>query len=81
MPRSIKGEYIMAKAKKTTESNVTITTEVRDFYDRTEVVRAIRWATGLAKSVAEAVYRETCPQFHNIAVADYRVYGTRRSVR
>ena len=68
-------------AKKNVTPTVVATASVKDFYPRHEVVSAIRWATGLAKSAAETVYRDTCPQFHNLTVMDYRVYGQRRSVR
>ena len=69
----------MAKKKETT--TVTTTASVKDFYAKHEIVAAIRWATGMSKKVAESVYAETCPQFHNLTVMDYRVYGARRSVR
>ena len=68
-------------AKKETTTNVVSTTAIRDFYPRHEVVKAIRWATGLPKRVAEQVYADTCPQFHNLTMNDYRIYGNRRSVR
>ena len=70
----------MAHTKKQ-DTNVTTTISVQDFYPRHEVVKAIRWATGMPKRVAEQVYADTCPQFHNITMNDYRVYGSRRSVR
>lgn len=69
----------MARTKK--QENVTTTISIRDFYPRHEVVKAIRWATGMSKTVAEQVYADTCPQFHNLTMNDYRVYGSRRSVR
>lgn len=62
-------------------TTVTTTSTIKDFYSRQEIVSAIRWATGMPKTVAESVYAETCPQFHNLTVLDYRVYGARRSVR
>lgn len=68
-------------AKKETTTNVTTTISVQDFYPKHEVVTAIRWATGMSKKVAESVYADTCPQFHNLTAMEYRVYGTRRSVR
>ena len=70
----------MARTKKQ-DTNVTTTTTIRDFYRKDEVVKAIRWATGMSKSIAEQVYADTCPQFHNLTMNDYRVYGSRRSVR
>lgn len=70
----------MAKKKEITTTVVT-TASVKDFYGRQEIISAIRWATGMSKTVAESVYAETCPQFHNLTVMDYRVYGARRSVR
>lgn len=69
----------MARTKK--QDDVITTTTIRDFYPRHEVVKAIRWATGLPKTAAEQVYVDTCPQFHNLTMNDYRVYGSRRSVR
>ena len=70
----------MAKKANTTTPIIT-TTSVKDFYGKQEIVKAIRWATGMTKTMAESVYAETCPQFHNLTVMDYRVYGARRSVR
>lgn len=68
-------------AKKESTTTIVTTTSVKDFYGKQEIVAAIRWATGMSKNVAERVYADTCPQFHNLTVMDYRVYGNRRSVR
>lgn len=69
----------MAKKKEIT--TVTTTSALRDFYPKDHVVRAIRWATGMPKLVAEKVYDETCIQFHNRTAYEYNMYGVGRSVR
>ena len=71
----------MAK-KKDTETTVTTTVAVKDFYPKHLVIRAIRWATGMSELDARQAYRDTCAQFHNRTAMEYNLYSNvRKNVR
>ena len=50
---------------------------MKEFYTKQEVITAIVWATGMSKSEAAEVFKETDYQFHNITVFEYRRYSGR----